>query len=49
MGQMGEDILVASAHDMVKRLISLGIDEIGLIRGVEKEVKTCPLVHFQKK
>ncbi|KAK9081191.1 hypothetical protein Syun_030554 [Stephania yunnanensis] len=36
---MAEDILVASAHDIVKRLISLGIDEIGLIRGVEKEVK----------
>ncbi|KAK9137480.1 hypothetical protein Sjap_008074 [Stephania japonica] len=36
---MGEEILIASAQDIVKRLISLGIDEIGLIRGVEKEVK----------
>ncbi|KAK9159941.1 hypothetical protein Syun_006282 [Stephania yunnanensis] len=36
---MAEAILVDGVEEIVKRLISLGIDEIGLLRGVEEEVE----------
>ncbi|KAK9081194.1 hypothetical protein Syun_030557 [Stephania yunnanensis] len=46
---MAEEILVGGVEEIVKRLISLGIDEIGLLRGVKEEVEKLQTIftHIQ--
>ncbi|KAK9081349.1 hypothetical protein Syun_031128 [Stephania yunnanensis] len=46
---MAEEIVVGGVEEIVKRLISLGIDEIGLLRGVKEEVEKLQTIftHIQ--
>ncbi|KAK9081169.1 hypothetical protein Syun_030532 [Stephania yunnanensis] len=46
---MAEEIVVGGVEEIVKRLVSLGIDEIGLLRGVKEEVEKLQTIftHIQ--
>ncbi|KAK9081816.1 hypothetical protein Syun_031032 [Stephania yunnanensis] len=46
---MAEEILVGGVEEIVKRLVSLGIDEIGLLGGVKEEVEKLQTIftHIQ--
>ncbi|KAK9090887.1 hypothetical protein Sjap_024064 [Stephania japonica] len=46
---MGEEIVVGGVEEVVKRLVSLGIDEIRLLHGVKEEVEKLQtiLTHIQ--
>ncbi|KAK9081181.1 hypothetical protein Syun_030544 [Stephania yunnanensis] len=46
---MAEEILVGGVEEIVKRLVSLGIDEIGLLRGVKEDVEKLQTIftHIQ--